>query len=208
MPQSRGRRPRSSNQSIVTSSGKRKPTIAKHKEIHTPRPESRLSRAWRIWQLVWAVVGPFVSLTGFSFLLLPRVSIETGATLDPTHPLSARFKITNTGRTPVYNIKFTCEYGSPLRFGKSGLDMPGTEFAGIAALRSGETATRSCGAQNSDAQTATIRITATYQWPIIRKEDAVSSFFRIVKGQDSYFLLPDQAPPNWAGVLILNGPPN
>lgn len=51
-----------------------------------------------------------------------------------------------------------------------------------------------------------MRITAFYKWPVIGETGEVDAFLRVVKGNDGYFLLPDQTPAGWHPALTLNGP--
>jgi hypothetical protein len=207
MPESRGRRPKKSTQPSGNTSAKDKRTKKEDKTVEARAERRKKSLILEVWKDIWAIVGPAVALTAFAFLLWPQVQIEPSAHLDPAKPLATQFKITNTGRIPVYNVTFRCEYGFPLRFEHSGLDVPGTELSPIPLLRPGQPATRSCAAPDSDAGTPGIRATAMYEWPIIKKADAVPAFFRVVKGQSSYFLLPDEAPRGWQPGLTINGPP-
>lgn len=117
------------------------------------------------------------------------------------------FKVTNTGHVPVYNVHFRCEYGFPLSFGSPGLDMTGNSFAPAAVLSPGGAITRSCADTSShDVGTPNMQITTLYKWPIIGNTVSGAAFFRVVKGNDGYFLLPDQMPEGWHAALTLNGP--
>jgi hypothetical protein len=208
MPRSRRKRARTSQSSVALQP---RSNTAKKEDTETRRTPivSRPTQVWRIWQIVWGVTGPIASLIGLFFLLRPTVTIEPTASLDRSQALATQFKVMNTSHVPVYNVHFRCEYGFPLSFGNPGLDMTGTSFALAPVLSPGRTITRSCADPSSrDVGTPNMRITTFYEWPLIGKTDNIPAFFRVVKGNEGYFLLPDEMPIGWSAGLTLNGPRN
>lgn len=156
---------------------------------------------------MWGLIGPIITLVGVGFWLEPAITIEPTASLDRSVSLATQFKVTNTGHVPVYNVHFRCQYGFPLGFGNPGLDMTGSTFGPAAVLSPGAPITRSCADTSShDVGTPNMQITTFYKWPIIGKTSSVAAFFRVVKGNDGYFLLPDEMPEGWHAGLTLDGP--
>ena len=54
--------------------------------------------------------------------------------------------------------------------------------------------TRGCAVESSDIQAPVIRITATYTWPILRKETVETAYFSLRRGEPGFFLVPDLPP--------------
>jgi hypothetical protein len=208
MPESRGRRPKKSTQPSGNTSAKDKSTKKEDKTSEVKAERRKKSLILEIWKDIWAILGPGVALTSFAFFLWPQVQIEPSANLDPAQALATQFKITNTGHVPVYNVTFRCEYGFPLRAGHSGLDVAGTAIAPIPALLAGHTVTRSCADSSADVGTPNMRITVLYEWPIIGRADTIPAFFRVVRSDVGFFLLPDEMPPGWHAAFTLTGPKN
>lgn len=212
MSKSRGRHPKTKVQRLENAPrdtakiGDRKPRTARE-EPPAGRVWRSLRAVWGPWQAVWGLIGPIISLVSVCFWLQPAITIEPTASLDRSETFATQFKVTNTGHVPVYNVHFRCEYGFPLSFGSPGLDMTGNSFAPAAVLSPGGAITRSCADTSShDVGTPNMQITTLYKWPIIGNTVSGAAFFRVVKGNDGYFLLSDQMPEGWHAALTLNGP--
>jgi hypothetical protein len=191
MPPSRGRRPKPSRATakIVTDNK----TIVKENKVPINQQPGLPKRIWQIWQISWGVLGPILTLIGFFFLLKPKVLIEPSANLDPSQSLATQFRVLNAGNLPVYNVTFGCGYGSPMRI--HDFTISGSAIMPVPVLQPGFPVTRSCAVSSVGVELPSVQITANYQWPLIRKNGAVSAFFRVVQGAGGhYFLLPDLPP--------------
>jgi hypothetical protein len=208
MSKSRGRPPKTRAQRLRNA----QPTKVEDKRPSTAREKPSAKRVWHslpaiwgLWQATWGVIGPIITLVSVGFWLEPAIIIEPTASLDRSETLATQFKVTNTGHVPVYDLHFRCEYGFPLSAGN--FDMTGRSFGPAAVLSPGQPITRSCAdASSHDVGTPNMQITAFYKWPITGKTTSVAVYFRVVKGNDGYFLLPDQMPEGWRAALSLNGP--
>jgi hypothetical protein len=210
MPESRGRRPKTRSPPPKTYAAN-KTTKTENKETTLPASAKSQSRFLDKWKDVWAILGPIFALislvvgsTGITFLLWPQIQIEPSANLDPSQPLSTQFRVTNVGRTVVYNVVFGCEYGFPFQSGN--FSMIGSAIEPVQRLSPNRPITRSCAVSSAGVETPNLRITTRFEWPVIAKQDSASGFFRVVRGQDSYFLLPDDPPPGWRSAISIASP--
>jgi hypothetical protein len=207
MSRSRGRHPKTKPHQVAPT--RRATTKIENERSTTAQRAPQRRRFSRWWQAMWGVIGPIITLVSVGFWLEPAITIEPTVSLNRSESLATQFKVTNTGHLPVYNLHFRCEYGPPIKFGNAGLDMTGSTFGPAAVLSPGDPITRSCADPSShEVGTPNMQITAFYKWPtpVIGKTFSVPAFFRVVKGNDGYFLLPDQMPAGWHAGLTLNGP--
>ncbi len=80
------------------------------------------------FKLTWKFVSAASVVIGFLSVvfLLPRVSVEPGATLDSTRPFETRFVLENQGVTPIQEVSFVAMW-TPLDGGRVA---PGIDAAG------------------------------------------------------------------------------
>jgi hypothetical protein len=191
MPESRGRRPGKSSQSSAKSDLQNKPLIKEDKEKNNQKAERKRPSLLDVWKNVWAIAGPAITLISFAYFLWPEVRIEPSANLDPSKPLATHFRITNTGHVPVYNVTFDCNLGGgPGTTSISGLRADPLVFQHVRILPAGKDIDLAC-ATSAEGQIPNMSIVAHFEWPLIGHSDKHLAFFKIVRGRDGYFLLPD-----------------
>ena len=185
-------RNKSKDQPTAKNGVENKPITAANKMLQAVQPRQP-PWLWRYWQLVWAISGPIVSLTGFAFLLWPQVSIEAGVNLDPEEPLATQFVVTNRGRVTIYNVNFYCGFSIPsatvrhLFFANAEILVPEP----AKSIGPGKSVTRACARKSALIVGGQPTITVKYHWPLIGIEDEIIGHFRIVHGAPGYFLVPD-----------------
>ena len=199
MPEFRDRRPKKKpNQKNITNISKKTPTKKEDKETSNPKPGVKRFRPLDIWKNVWAVLGPGIALTGFSFLLWPQVKIEPSVNPNPTDPIGTEFIVINSGNVPVYNVRFSCGIGiggEGTYIGRARVNTAAT-LSPVAVLPPGVSVAKSCVVSSEGSIIPNLEITATYKWPIIWKESSKNAFFRVIRGTNgTAYLLPDLLPP-------------
>jgi hypothetical protein len=40
-------------------------------------PPKKVLSPWRVWQSIWGIVGPIITLIGFKFLITPQITIAS-----------------------------------------------------------------------------------------------------------------------------------
>ncbi len=186
MPPSRRRRPR--------------PAVSPTPRAVEPAPlPKRTGAKWRKglegWKNIWAVLGPAVALTGFAFLLWPQVKIDPLVNLNPKDALTAQFAIANSGKVPVYDLKFECMFGSRGDIHIGNMVTSDETLAPIPLLPPGKSRTRTCVVSSTGSEVPDLQITAHYKWPLIPKESEMRAYFRVARGVNGdVFLLPDERP--------------
>jgi hypothetical protein len=197
MPESRGRHPKKPNPKAAKSIATSTPRKTEEIKTHTQPPARQRWRPLEIWKNVWAILGPIVSMTAFSFLMWPQVKIEPSANPNPTDPLGTEFVVTNSGNVPVYNVRFSCGLGSGsghVSFKDTSVN-PWKTLSPAAVLPAGAPVARSCAVSSEGSQFASMSIIATYEWPLIWKESSKSAFFKVIRSTNGIaYLVPDSPP--------------
>jgi hypothetical protein len=166
---------------------KRKSEDPRQEKDDPIRPENRF---FRYWKLFWAIGGPLIAAISTAMNFQPELSITTGANIDPTQTFAMQFAVSNTGRVPVRNLRFSCSLrgGGPVFIGSM---RPGN-IAPVQYLPKGQTVTRGCFNESKDIIGATLLVNVNYDWPwlpIIGGAKAVS--FVPVKTTTGFVMVPD-----------------
>jgi hypothetical protein len=153
-----------------------------------PRGSTR-AKIWQWWKEFWALAGPLMALVSIAFLLMPQITIEPSVNLDPQQPLATQFLITNRGKVPVYEVRFSCGIGGP---GGTHIGISSSTSSPILTLAPGESATKACAVESQDIATQMITVSATYRWPLIRYESTFAAHFSLKHGTPGFFLVPER----------------
>jgi hypothetical protein len=153
-----------------------------------PRGSTR-GKIWQGWKEFWALAGPLMALVSIAFLLMPQITIEPSVNLDPQQPLTTQFLITNRGKVPVYEVRFSCGIGGP---GGTHIGMSSSTSSPILTLAPGESVTRACIVESQDIATQVITVSATYRWPLIRYESTSAAHLSLKHGTPGFFLVPER----------------
>ncbi len=146
-----------------------------------PRGSTR-AKIWQGWKAFWALAGPLMALVSIIFLLTPQITIEPSVDLDPQQPLATQFLITNRGKVPIYDVRFSCGIGRPGGSNMGDLVVSSSTLSPILTLAPGESATRACAVGSQDIATQVITVSARYRWPLIRYESTFAAHFSLKHG--------------------------
>jgi hypothetical protein len=157
-----------------------------------PAKPGRPTRAkiWQGWKEFWALAGPLMALVSLVFLFTPQITIEPTVNLDPQQPLATQFLITNRGKVPIYDVRFSCRIGGP--GGTNMRDLSSSTLSPISTLAPGDSATRACAVESQDIATQVITVSATYRWPLIRYQSTSAAQFSLKHGTPGFFLVPER----------------
>jgi hypothetical protein len=151
-------------------------------------------RAWGLWKTAWAFIGPIVGLITFYTNFTPAISIAPGVNIDKTQTFSTQLLVTNTGRVPVYNLTFSCGFGSSNLMVIKHLETHIQDIAPIPKLIAGQSVSKACAYRSEMFGNLRLNFTVTFEWPIIGATDTKTASFIVKEGPDGYFLLPSGMP--------------
>jgi hypothetical protein len=135
-----------------------------------------------------------IAISQFAYAFKPSVTIEAGPVLDVRDPLATLIRITNSGRVPVRNVRFSCQI-LPQGTGTENI-RPGQES--VASLAAHASATRDCVAranrgltsiQGLNPLTMGLDITVDFTWPLIPLADHETRHFSVRRDEDGRFIL-------------------
>jgi hypothetical protein len=104
--------------------------------------------------------------------------------LDPQQPLATQFLITNRGKVPIYDVRFSCGIGRP-----GGTHMGDLSSSTLSPIS--QSAIRSCAVESQDIATQVITVSVTYRWPLIRYQSTSAAHFSLKHGTPGFFLVPE-----------------
>ena len=213
MPKSRGRKPKK-NRAPANGAPKRLDTLnttPQEPPISIPPPQEppspkieqiaspasiRRATSTALFQQIRAltIVGlAAIAISQFAYAFKPSVTIEAGPVLDVRDPLATLIRITNSGRVPVRNVRFSCQI-LPQGTGTENIG-PGQES--VASLAVHASATRDCVARANRGQTSIqglnpltmgLDITVDFTWPLIQLADHETKHFSVRRDEDGRFI--------------------
>ena len=214
MPKSRGRKPKK-NRAPANGAPKRldalnttpqEPPLSIRPPQEPPSPKIeqiarpasiRRATSTALFQQIRAltIVGlAAIAISQFAYAFKPSVTIEAGPVLDVRDPLATLIRITNSGRVPVRNVRFSCQI-LPQGTGTENI-RPGQES--VASLAAHASATRDCVARANRGQTSIqglnpltmgLDITVDFTWPLIPLADHETRHFSVRRDEDGRFIL-------------------
>jgi hypothetical protein len=99
-----------------------------------------------------------------------------------------QFAVTNTGKVPVRNLRFSCGlrgrtvYIGSLRIGN---------ISPADYLPRGQTITRTCFNESNDVTDATLVVTVHFDWPVLPVSEAKDVSFVPVRTTNGFVMVPD-----------------
>jgi len=102
-----------------------------------------------------------------------------------------QFAVTNTGRVPVRNLRFTCALRGQAVF--IGSLRPGN-IEPARDLPKGQTITRGCFSESNDIRGASLWVDVTYDWPLLPISATKSVSFVPLKTTAGFVMVPDYQP--------------
>jgi hypothetical protein len=99
-----------------------------------------------------------------------------------------QFAVTNIGRIPVRNLRFSCGLqGRVIAIGSLGMEY----VAPANYLPTGQTVTRGCFNESKDVVGATLVVQVNYQWPVLPIGGTKSVSFVPVHTTTGFVMVPD-----------------
>lgn len=153
------------------------------------------------WGTLFAVVSPVSALLGFLigvyFNWWISLSAEPSISLDKAGQYATLIKISNEGRIPAHNLRFSCGYGAGGGTTRIDgvLDTASMNVAPARSLGYKQAITRSCNVPLvSIGGNDRLAFIVEYEWPWIKWPTEERFVFSVAKGPEGYALVPDLLP--------------
>lgn len=174
----------------------------------TPQQPSRRQSFRERFYTVWFYASILIILMQFAYSYRPRLDIQADVTANNQDPLSALFRIVNTGPLYLQNMRMICKFStSSVKdfIAESNIVFenghPATGSGPIAVLESGGIATRDCAAGSTshatnippyDPLSLRLEVIVEFDWPFIPIPDKNARHFTVRRlGDGRVILVPD-----------------
>ncbi|WP_164633802.1 hypothetical protein [Rhodopseudomonas sp. BR0G17] len=172
------------------------------------REDEPTAMPWNLVKSYLKLVLMMASICGVLFSIythLPTLEISTRPWDSSSGPADARFEFRNPGLLTIRNVRFDCEietnYNKQLKTdGNSTTEnVIGKRGQVLGDMAPGQSVTRTCfgaaGQVSLGPHPSTIRLVATFLWPIFDRQGTVSAYFVSETDGRRWWMVPEKSPP-------------
>ena len=145
------------------------------------------------WRSIWSYLGPLITIVGLWTYWSPSIAITAGAALDPSQLLQTDFLLTNIGHVPVYDVHLRCSLLGQQFYAKL-LESSGEILRPVSSLEPNHPVSRGCFTKSLMSGDLSLKVVASYHWPLIGKVSEETAYFSARKGASGFVLVPEERP--------------